>query len=65
MGPLVYKACAIGKVILLFVAVFLGFNEYTGQMGLCFFVVLCPGAPKGSTGSGFGFKASQKMGQGF
>ena len=23
---------------------------------------LCPGTPKGSTGSGFGFKASQKMG---
>ena len=26
------------------------------------FVVLCPGAPKGSTSSGSGFKASQKMG---
>ena len=26
------------------------------------FVVLCSGAPKGSTGSGSGFKASQKMG---
>ena len=24
------------------------------------FVVLCPGAPEGSTGSGSGFKASQK-----
>ena len=28
-----------------------------------FFVVLCPGTPEGSTGSGFGFKASQKTGQ--
>ena len=30
-----------------------------------FFVVLCPGTPEGSTGSGSGFKASQKMGQRF
>ena len=29
------------------------------------FVVLCPGTPKGSTGSGSGFKASQKTGQRF
>ena len=28
-------------------------------------VVLCPGAPEGSTGSGSGFKASQKSGNGF
>ena len=27
------------------------------------FVVLCPGTPEGSIGSGFGFKASQKTGQ--
>ena len=27
------------------------------------FVVLCPGTPEGSTGSGYGFKASQKTGQ--
>ena len=27
------------------------------------FVVLCPGTPEGSTCSGSGFKASQKMGQ--
>ena len=27
------------------------------------FVVLCPGAPEGSTGSGSGFKVSQKTGQ--
>ena len=27
------------------------------------FVVLCPGTPKGSTGGGSGFKASQKTGQ--
>ena len=30
-----------------------------------YFVVLCPGAPKVSTRSGSGFKASQKMGHGF
>ena len=28
------------------------------------FVVLCPGTPEGSTGSGSGFKASQKTGTG-
>ena len=28
-----------------------------------FFVVLCPGTPEGSTGSGSDFKASQKTGQ--
>ena len=28
------------------------------------FVVLCPGTPKGSTGSGSGLKASQKTGNG-
>ena len=33
----------------------------TGSVGLCFFVVVCPGAPEGSTGSGSGFKASHKM----
>ena len=27
------------------------------------FVDLCPGTPEGSTGSGSGFKASQKTGQ--
>ena len=27
------------------------------------FVVLCPGTPEGSTGSGSGFKASQNTGQ--
>ena len=27
------------------------------------FVVLCPGTPRGSTGSGSGFKASQKTGK--
>ena len=31
--------------------------------GSMFFVVLCPGTPEGSTGSGSGFKASQNMGQ--
>ena len=28
-----------------------------------FFVILCPGTPEVSTGSGSGFKASQKTGQ--
>ena len=31
--------------------------------GFVFTVVLCPGTPEGSTGSGSGFKASQKTGQ--
>ena len=31
--------------------------------GFMLFVVLCPGTPKGSFGSGSGFKASQKTGQ--
>ena len=31
--------------------------------GFMVFVVLCPGTPEGSTGSGSGFKASQKTGQ--
>ena len=30
-----------------------------------FFVVLCTGAPEGSSSSGSGFKASQKTGHGF
>ena len=30
---------------------------------MLFFVVLCPGSPEGSTGSGSGFKVSQKTGQ--
>ena len=29
------------------------------------FVVLCPGTPEGSTGSGSGFKVSQKTGNSF
>ena len=33
--------------------------------GFRLFVVLCPGTPEGSTGSGSGFKASQKTGQRF
>ena len=53
---------AITNLIFIFVAVFLGYNQYWpgGFMVLWF---LCPGAPEGSTGSGSGFKASQKMGQ--
>ena len=53
----------VGKELrLLFVAVFLGCTS-TGRVGLFFFVVLCPGTPKGSTSSGSGFKVSQKTGQ--
>ena len=48
--------------IYVFVAVFLGCTS-TGRGGFMLFVVLCPGAPEGSTGSGSGFKASQKTGQ--
>ena len=33
--------------------------------GFVSFVVLCPGAPEGSTGSGSGFEASQKTGPRF
>ena len=41
---------------------FLGCTS-TGRVGLCFLWFLCPGTPEGSTGSGSGFKASQKTGQ--
>ena len=34
----------------------------TGPDEIMVFVVLCPGAPEGSTDSGSGFKASQKTG---
>ena len=47
---------------ILFVAVFLGCTS-TGLAGFMVFVVLCPGTPEGSTGSGSDFKASQKTGQ--
>ena len=49
------------KTEILSVAVFLGYNQYWpgGLMVLWF---LCPGAPKGSTGSASEFKASQKTG---
>ena len=51
------------RLLFLFVAVFLGYNQYRpgGFMVLWFF--LCPGTPEGSMGSGSGLKASQKMGQ--
>ena len=42
-------------------AVFLGCTS-TGRW-VYFFVVLCPGTPEGSIGSGSGFKASPKTGQ--
>ena len=45
------------------VALFLGYNQYWPGGSMCFFVVLCPGASEGSTSSGSGFKAFQKMGQ--
>ena len=37
--------------------------QYWPGGSMLFFVVLCPGTPEGSTGSGSGFKASQKTGQ--
>ena len=43
-------------------AEFLGCTS-TGRVGLCFLWFLCPGTSEGSTGSGSGFKASQKTGQ--
>ena len=45
-----------------FVAAFNGYNQYWPG-GCMFFVVLCPVASYGSTGSGSDFKVSQKMGQ--
>ena len=44
-----------------FVTVFLDYNQCLPG-GIMVFVVLCPGAPEGSTSSGYGFKVSQKMG---
>ena len=40
---------------------FLGYNQYW-PVGSMVFVVLFPGAPESSTGSGSGFKASHKTG---
>ena len=37
------------------------YQYWPGGFMLC--VVLCPGTPEGPTGSGSGFKASQKTGQ--
>ena len=44
---------------ILFVALFLVYNQYWPGRFMVF-VVLCQGAPKGSTGSGSGFKVFQK-----
>ena len=45
----------------MFVAVFLGYNQYWPG-GFMYFAVLCQRAPEGSTSSGSDFKASQKTG---
>ena len=45
----------------IFVAVFLGYNQNWPD-GFVVLWFLCPGTPEGSTGSGSGFKASQKTG---
>ena len=45
----------------MFVAVFLGFNQYWPG-GFVFFAVSCQRAPEGSTSSGSDIKASQKTG---
>ena len=42
-------------------AVFLGCTS-TGRVLFMLFVFFCPGTPGGLTGSGSGFKASQKTG---
>ena len=51
---LAYRAIVCGRVPWLY-------QYWPG--GFTIFVVLCPGTPEGSTGSGSGFKASQKTGQ--
>ena len=53
-ASLVYKTYFCGRVPWLY-------QYWPG--GFMLFVVLCPGTPEGSTGSGSGFKASQKTGQ--
>ena len=45
-----------------FVAVFLGYNQNWADEFMVF-VVLCPGAPEGSTSSGSVYKASQTTGR--
>ena len=54
------KRLGVGKYV--FVAVFLSWLYQYRPGGFMLFVVLCPGTPEGSTGGGFGFKASQKTG---
>ena len=44
----------------IFVAVFLGYNQYWPDEFIVLWF-LCPGTPGGSTGSGSGFKVSQKV----
>ena len=51
---MVQKLCFCGRVPWLY--------QYLPG-GFMLFVVLCPGTSEGSTGSGSGFKASQKTGQ--
>ena len=46
----------------LFVAVFLGYNQYWPDGFMVLWCFLCAGAPEDITGSGPGFKASQKTG---
>ena len=41
------------------------YKAYATEHVILLFVFLCPGAPEGSTGSGSGFKASQKTGHRF
>ena len=62
-GPLVYKAYATGGEFSCLWPCFLAIAS-TGWVYV-FCVVLCPGAPEGSTGRGSGFNASQKTGHGF
>ena len=56
----VHKVSLTSLIVTLFWGCSLALTS-TGPPGSMFFVgSLCPGAPEGSTGSGFDFKASQK-----
>ena len=69
LQPLVYKARPLSATpprLLFLIRYFCGRVPWLYQYwpgGFMLFVVLCPGTPEGSTGSGSGFKASQKTGQ--
>ena len=64
--PRVYFSFSVYEVLVVSFIIFCGRGPWLYQYwpgGFMLFVVLCPGTPEGSTGSGSGFKASQKTGQ--